>query len=199
MAVEVLAREYPATKARLGDAAFARLARRYVAAHSRRQPNLARFGAHFPRFLRRSNGVPAVARAIARLELAIKECCDAPATTQLDPRALAHLSPAAWQRTRLGLDPSVRILRLPRAAVDWLAQWRGAPRAPARSGSVDLRIFRRDGQVQSEELPPAAAAVLRCIARRERLADAVTHAAPDSPVGAWFAQWRSDGLFAPLC
>jgi hypothetical protein len=198
--VEVLAGDYPATRERLGVTRFDRCAYAYVEAHPSRHPNLVCFGADFAAFLRRRSDVPAFAAHLARLELAITTAFDAPAAAvpAVPAEAMATLAPEQWQRARLVLDPSVRCLRLPAAIADWFARWRGGEEVPNRARAVDLCLWRRNGEVRRTELPRAAARVLRAIARGERLTSAVGRAPVGSPIGTWFAQWRSDGLVVGL-
>jgi hypothetical protein len=198
--VEVLAGDYPATRERLGVTRFDRCAYAYVAACPSRHPNLVHFGANFAAFLRRRRDVPTFAVHLARLELAITTAFDAPAAAApaVPPEAMATLSPAQWRRARLVLDPSVRCLRLPAAVADWFTRWRGGKTTAPRAGTVEVCFWRRDGEVRRTEVTASAARLLRAIARGERLARAVARAAAGSPIGAWFAHWRSDELIVGL-
>lgn len=193
--VDVLAGDYSALRAWLDGDAFAALARRYLEAHPSRHPNLNRLGARFPAFLRRV-GAPRFACELARLELALTEAFDAPEFTPLPADALAALPPSRWARLRLAPNPSVRLLRLPAAVLDFQGAWReGRATPPPRAGVLDLCVFRADDRLGSRVLPRDAARLLRALDRGEALATAVGRLPAGSPVDAWFAQWRADGVF----
>ncbi len=196
--VEVLAGDYGALRAMLEEDVFAWYARRYVAAHPSRHPNLNRFGANLPAFLRRE-GAPRLAVGLARFELALTRAFDAPYREPMEPEALAALPASCWSEARLVANPSVRILRLPAAAVDFHGAWRlgEVRRGPAswRTGDVYVVVFRTDDRLGRRELPKPAADLLRAVVRGRSLAAAVEHVPPGSPVDEWFAQWRTDGLF----
>jgi hypothetical protein len=191
--LEVLAMDYPAVRAALGERRFERLGRAYLDACPSRHPNLNRFGARFVRFLARQ---PSRRRAellgLARLDLAWTQAFDA-----MQPRSgpSARL-PSDWSRLRLPWHPSVRLLRVPAAVVDrWHALRRGAPVPPPRRGRAEVCVRRRGDEVVWQELSPAAAALLRRLQRRQPLPVALAPLPAGTPLQAWFAAWR-DGMFA---
>lgn len=198
--VGVLADDYPATRAWLSPDRFEALAARYLRAHPSRHPNLNRLGEHFPGFLRRRSGVSPFAAQLARLELAITGAFDAPAAQAL-PTALPTPLPAITLRTRLRVHPSVRLLRLPGAVVDYFEAWReGRTSAVAARGTasplVDLLVARTSQEVLQRRLPRKAAAVLRALQRGRPLGQALDKVAASAPVADWFARWRAAGVFA---
>ncbi len=195
--VEVLVGDYAATKANLGDDAFEKLALRYVRVHPSRHPNLNVFGRHFPAFLRRQRGVAAMARDLARLELALARAFDAPAAAALVVDTLATTAPARLGRVRLRVHPSVHVLRLPAVVVDAFGTWRNGLAVPAqpRRGTIDLLIVRGEDGVVRHELPRDAARVLRALQRGATLGRALDGVRPDAPLGEWFATWRAAGVF----
>lgn len=196
--VEVLAGDYGAVKAWLGDERFDAFARRYLAMHPSRHPNLNRLGAKFPAFLRRA-GAPRFAHELARLELALTIAFDAPEFAPLPAEALTTLPPSRWGRVRLQVNPSVQLLRVPAAAVDFHAAWRRGDETPRpRSGSVHLCVFRNDDRLGTRVLVRDAAALLASLVRGERLAAAVARLPAGTPVDSWFAEWRADGVFTGL-
>ncbi|MCU0863698.1 MAG: DNA-binding domain-containing protein [Planctomycetes bacterium] len=194
--LEVLAMDYPAVRAALGEHRFERLGRAYLAACPSRHPNLNRFGVRFVRFLARQ---PVRRRAellgLARLDLAWTQAFDALEPT---PRPVA---PAAvdWSRQRLPWHPSVRLLRVPATVVDrWQALRTGQPLPRPRTGRAEVCVRRRGGEVVWQELPSAAAALLRRLQRRLPLPAALAPLPAGAPLQAWFAAWR-DGMFALPC
>jgi hypothetical protein len=197
--VEVLAGDYGATRARVGERAFARLARAYVATHPSRHPNLNRLGARFPAFLMRRAEVAPPVVALARLELALTRAFDAVEFVPLPAEALAALSPRRWHRAGLVVNPSVQIVRVPAAVADWFTAWRsGRPLAAPRRGLVEMCVTRIDDQVVRRELPRAAARALAGLKAGKSLAAALRGLPASAPVSAWFAQWRADGLFTAV-
>ena len=197
--VEVLAGDYGAVRARLGERSFARLARAYVQAHPSRHPNLNRFGARFPAFLRRQRTVPRRVVDLARLEQALTLAFDACEFVPLGPDALAALSPAQWAKAVLTVNPSVQLLRVPAVVADAFTSWRRGESAPTpRRGAVDVCVVRVGDQVIRRELPRVALAVLARLRRGVPLGRALRGVPPATPVDAWFAQWRADGLFTAV-
>lgn len=197
--VEVLAGDYGATRARVGERTFARLARSYLRAQPSRHANLNRLGARFPAFLQRRGRVAPAVVAQARLELALTRAFDAVEFVPLAADALAALSPRRWHRAGLVLNPSVQLVRVPAAVADWFTAWRtGQPAGVPRRGHVVLCVTRIDDQVIRRELPPAAARALVRLRAGQRLATALRGLPARAPVAAWFAQWRADGLFTAL-
>lgn len=199
--VEVLAGDYGALRGWLGEHEFGTLARAYLAAHPSRHPNLNQLGARLPAFLRRSRADRFVLD-LARLELALTRAFDAAEFTPLAAGALAVLPPARWQHARLVVNPSVQVFRVSAAAADFHAAWRRGDaeswQAPRRAGVATLCVFRADDRLGRRELPRPAATLLHALRRGEPLARAVARVPAGSPVDAWFAQWRADGIFAAL-
>jgi hypothetical protein len=195
--VEVLAGDYPAVRAHLGARRFERLARAYVRARPSTAPVLASFGTGFPAFLRRADAGAFVAD-LARLELALTHAFDAAEFVPLAAASLASATPAQWPRLRLALNPSVQLLRLPAAVVDGFAAWQRGERVRVRGasrGTVDVLVVRVGDRLVRHQLPRPAANVLRRLQRGASLGRAIAGVAPTAPLGAWFAQWRADGLF----
>lgn len=196
--VEVLAGDYGALRSMLEEDVFAWYAHRYVAAHPSRHPNLNRFGARLPAFLRRERA-PRRAVDLARFELALTRAFDAPYEEPMAPDVPLALPAARWATARLVVNPSVQILRLSAAAVDFHAAWRrgDTSRAPSpkRAGDVYVVVFRTDDRLGRRELARAAADLLRALVRGRPLTAAVENVPPGAPVDDWFAQWRADGLF----
>ncbi len=196
--VDVLAGDYPALRAAVGERRFAAWARRYLVRCPSRHPNLNQLGARFPRHVRTVERADGVAAALARIELAVSKAFDAPAGEPLPASALADVPPARWQRLRLDVHPSVQLLRVPAAAADRYVAWGAGGSPPRRAGHVHLCVLRIGEQVQRFELPAAAAQVLRRLQRGERFGRALAGVPAKAPVDAWFARWRADGVFVAL-
>lgn len=196
--VEVVAGDYPALRAAVGERRFAAWARRYLVRCPSRHPNLNQLGARFPRHVRTVERADDVAAGLARIELAVTKAFDAPAHEPLPASALADVPPSRWQRMRIEVHPSVQLLRVPAAAADRYLAWGTGGSSPRRAGHVHLCVLRVGEEVQRCELPAAAAKVLRRLQRGERLGRALAAAPADAPVDAWFARWRADGVFVEL-
>ncbi len=196
--VEVVAGDYPALRAAVGERRFAVWARRYLVRCPSRHPNLNQLGARFPRYVRTVERADGATAALARIELAVTKAFDAPARAPLPASALADVPPSRWQRLRIEVHPSVQLLRVPAAAADRYVAWGAGAAAPRRAGHVHLCVLRVGEQVQRFELPAAAAKVLRRLQRGERLGRALAAAPASAPVDTWFAQWRADGVFVAL-
>ena len=107
---EVLANDFPATRATLGAHAFDMLARRYLRAHPSRSPSVRHFGAHVADWLRSQADAPAGLHELARFEWLQGECFDAVDTETLHIDEIATLAADAWPALMLRLRPCVRLL-----------------------------------------------------------------------------------------
>jgi len=194
--VDVLAGDYPALRAFVGERRFAAWAKRYLVRRPSRHPNLNQLGARFPQHVRTVERGSAIATALADLELAVTRAFDAPARTPLSAGALAAVPPARWRRLRFELDPSVQLLRVPAAAADRYVAWGTGEKPASRTGTVELLVVRTDDQVRRFELPPGAGRVLRRLRRGATFGEALAGLSATTPVGEWFARWRADGVFA---
>jgi hypothetical protein len=109
---DVLAEDFPATRAAAGDD-FDRLVERYLLAHPTEDPSLRRAGRHLPRFLEHTARARFPWQAdLAALEWAMIEAFDALDQEVLDAPALAALDPGDWPDLRIEPVRSLRILDL---------------------------------------------------------------------------------------
>jgi hypothetical protein len=107
---EVLAEEFPGVHALLGDAAFARLARDYAAAHPSCNPSIRWFGRHLPRFLGAAapwTEQPVLAQ-MACFEWARSEMIDAADSTVVRIADIAAIPPQDWAAMRPRAVPALR-------------------------------------------------------------------------------------------
>ena len=104
---EVLADDYEQVHAYLGDAGFAKLAKRYIAAHPSDRRSARDFGRHVPHFLIAAHAEVA---EIATLEKALADAFDGPEAEPLSLAALAEVAPELW--TRLVFTPQPTALRV---------------------------------------------------------------------------------------
>ena len=102
---EVLADDYEQVHAYLGDAGFAKLAKRYIAAHPSDRRSARDFGRHVPHFLKTDPAFAAHAEVaeIATLEKALADAFDGPEAEPLSLTTLAEVAPKL--RTKLVFTP----------------------------------------------------------------------------------------------
>ena len=222
--LDSFAEDLPGLRALLGDKKFWRLAQAYLTHQPSRSYTLRNLCARLPRFLRatptRTRPHTAAAIALARFEWA--------QIVAFDGAVLPRLRPAQFRRSqpgqlRLQLQPYLTLLTLDYAVHDfWQAiKQKGALRATASQAiarrrafrgtqapttpehrRVHLAVHRFEGRIYTKELEPAAAAVLRALARGETVATACTHAfasrrvnppAQVAAIRAWFTEWTRLG------
>jgi hypothetical protein len=108
--VEILGKDYPKTKAMLGDDDFDALGRAYLRSCPSRSFTVRWFGKHLPDFLADTQpwtDYPMLAE-MARLEWLLGEAFDAPDTPVIGPDALARVPHAGWPGLTFVLHPSLR-------------------------------------------------------------------------------------------
>jgi hypothetical protein len=129
---------------------------------------------------------------LARLERALGEVwlSDSGPTS-----ALAPPPGSDWERLRLGLSPTLRLLRLEFDVADWEP---GAPPAVPRVHS--LVVWRAGGSTGLERLEPGPAILLHALADGRALGDACGIAAASGvdaeTVSGAFSEWAGRGWFS---
>lgn len=148
--VDALADTFPVTQELVGEPFFRAMARVFATGAPPRSPVLARYGEEFPAFVAGfppAAGLPYLAD-LARLELArvrAYHAADAPAVA---PDRLQGLlaDPDALPRLRLGLHPSVQVLRSPFAVGSlWHAHRGGPPISVIDPYRPEALLILRDG------------------------------------------------------
>ncbi len=171
--VEVMESEYPTVRQLLGPRAFAGLCRRYVAKHPSRARLLNGLSAGFPDFLAKAlprSNRHGLAVDIARIERAMEDVFDAPATTPMTAEEFASVG----EGTRLHLNPALALLELRYPANAFMnALRRGErPRIP-RPRATQVIVFRRGFQVLRREQDPEQFRLLKALAAGKPIAAAV--------------------------
>jgi hypothetical protein len=222
--LDSFAEDLPGLRALLGDKKFWRLAQAYLTHQPSRSYTLRNLCARLPRFLRAAPAWTrphtAAAIALARFEWAQIVAFDGATLPRLRPAQLRRSQPG---QLRLQLQPYLSLLTLDYAVHDfWQAiKQGGALRATASQAITGRRAFHRtqdpitpehrrvhlavhryEGRIYTKELEPAAAAVLRALARGETVATASTRAFSSQRGGlhpqvvavqTWFAEWTRLG------
>lgn len=208
--LDCLREDYPAVAALAGPKGFERLARAYLARHPSRHYSLSFLGQRLPRFLR--DRVPVRKRAlladVAELERAISEVFDAPPAPSLAPADLALVPPESWERGRVRLAPSLRLLAFDhRANAIVTACRQGKPLPGLGRERTFVAVYRKEWQVWRMDLAEPMHAVLVALQRGAPLVRALDAAARKSHgqsedlqplVYRSFREWASEGFIASV-
>jgi hypothetical protein len=162
---KALAARFPAVERLVGQAFFAAMAQVYLAAHRPETPVLHQWGQSFADFLAGFEPLadyPYIAD-VARIEHARGAAFHAADAAPLNPLRLAGADPA---RLRLGLHPSVQVLRLAQAGVTiWAANQPGAVARPVPAAPEIALVLRTPGfEVPVTAISPGDAAMLEALA-----------------------------------
>jgi len=121
---EILDDDYEQLHAYLGDRAFAKLVKAYIAANPSDQRSARWFGRHLPAFVRDSETYAKHPEAaeLAQLEKALADAFDGPDATPLGIEALAAVAPEAWPNLVFTPHPTaIRLTFNTNAADIWSA------------------------------------------------------------------------------
>lgn len=179
---EALETAFPVVRKLVGEANFKLLAGAFLRRHPPGSPLMMFYGAEMPAFLA-GFGPTAGTRYlpdVARLELALGESYHAADAIPADAARLGTMSPAELTGLRLGLAPSLRLVR---SAWPVHAIWRynsedGAPKP--RMAAEDVLVLRADMDPVPHLLPPGGGAFVAALARAT-LGEAYDAAAAEAP------------------
>jgi putative DNA-binding protein len=121
---EILDDDYEQLHAYLGDRAFAKLVKAYIAANPSDQRSARWFGRHLPAFVRDSETFAKHPEAaeLARLEKALADAFDGPDAAPLSIETLASVDPEAWPNLVFSPHPTaIRLTFNTNAADIWSA------------------------------------------------------------------------------
>jgi hypothetical protein len=175
-----VAREYPATRALLGEAAFGALARDFVAAHGSRSFTLEGYARELPGFLLRSAAVVdprqrAAAADLARLERALEAVRGAHEPARQG--APDGEAPALDGTSRLERAVGARLVEFAHDVETGHARWlRGARPGALRARPTALALYRRGDAIVRLRVGPREVPLLRALLAGETLERAVTSA-----------------------
>jgi hypothetical protein len=166
--VEALATRFPVCVSLVGEEFFRAMARTFVEMCPPKSPLLVEYGDGFGDFIDTfppARSVPYLGD-VARLEAARTRAYHAADAEPLKPDELAALPPCSWEDTRVGIHPSVQIVRSPYGVVTvWEAHaGTGTSSEIDASAPEDALIVRPELAVEIHRLPPGAAVFLSKLA-----------------------------------
>jgi hypothetical protein len=182
--INALKLRFPAVVRIVGDEFFAGMAHVFATAQPPRSPLLMQYGDEFADFV--ASFAPAAELPylpdVARLEAARTRAYHAADIRPLDPAEFATLVPETLGGLRIGLHPSVEIVRSAFPVVTiWAMNSGEAELTPIDHwGGEDALIARPALEVELRALPAGGAAFLLALSRSETLEQAVTLALADS-------------------
>jgi hypothetical protein len=200
--------DFPGLRAVIGDVAFHKLSRAYLAAHPSRSSTMRNLGSALEQWLlprRHYTGVNhALALDMVRLEWAHIEAFDGPSAKPLGPEDL--LEPGL--ELRMALQPYISLLDV-HYPVDDLRVSLGSDNKRAsrrstrpRKTSLWIVVHRFDNSVYYRRIQPEEFRILTAIRRGDRIANAVEAGFEGSPlsiddyqanIAKWFAVWSELG------
>lgn len=222
--ISAFSEDFPALAAVLGEAAFDRMTRAYLADCPSQSFTLRNLGSRLEDWLRehpeRAGKKFQVALDVARLEWAYVEAFDNAAERALTPADMGHLD----SDSQLGLQPHLRLLHLQHAVDDFVidvhrrqasqdvvsnavteVKHARRRRVPAlKTGDFYLAVHRHENAVYYKRLEPEEYLLLTALERGATLGEALEQAFAASAlaedesapkVQAWFANWAELGWF----
>jgi hypothetical protein len=173
--------DYIAVRRIAGETRFAELVRAYLERHPSQHWSLNPLGHAFARFLERET--PRGPRIgllaeLARLEWAMQEVFDAPASPILAPRALQEIAPADWARKRLLPIEALQLCAFEhRCNAIASAARREEPLPPLGRKRTHVVVYRKDWTVWRMDLDRLQFELLSALCRGRTLAQALAAAA----------------------
>ncbi len=165
---------FPVVRKLVGDEFFGAMAVVFLRAHPPRNRQLALYGADFPEFLAQ---FPPVAHLgylpdVARLEQALRDSYHAADSTGVPLEALTSLTEAQLLQARIGLAPSLRVMRSDWPVYSiWAANMRGGAAPVMRA--EDAAILRPEFDPEPHLLPPGGVAFLTALQAEKPLIEAL--------------------------
>ena len=205
---DCLAEDYPAVVKLCGHGTFGKIARAYLKQHPSRHYSLNLLGRKLPEFLDGPVRIPqrALLADVARVERAISESFDAPASPVMTPADMALVPPAAWETGRILLTESLKLLALDHRANAIVSACRQEKEMPSfAKAKTWVAVYRKEWTVWRAELTEPMHTVLVALHAGKPLGQALAAAArryDGSPekmqadVHHWFGEWAREGIFA---
>ncbi len=221
--LDSLYEDFPGLRAIIGDEAFHRMSRAYLAAHPSTSFTMRNLGHALEGWLRRRRQYAGqqhdLALEMVRLEWAHIQAFDGPAAKPLEPEDLLELGP----ELRMGLQPYIALLELhypvddlrirvsrPQDIHGTASNAVTAPRhgktrritARRQKMPIYLAVHRFDDMVYYRRLEPEACRILHSLRRGETIGTAIENGSVGSRLSAdeyqagiaqWFAMWAELG------
>ena len=192
--IDVLAEQHASLRAVVGPAAFARLARRYLAAYPPTEPDIGDAGDALPQFLSACEPWLAELAALERLHVRLFDAVDAAPLTAAD---LTGHPAAALPGLPLAAVPACALLV---AEHDVAALWESPTSTPARA-LTRLVVWRKQGSIWHRKLDATEHRALTWLQRGGTLAELAASLAGDIDDAArllWslLGRWVEDEILA---
>jgi hypothetical protein len=155
---EILDDDYEQLHAYLGDRAFAKLVKAYIAANPSDQRSARWFGRHLPAFVRDSETYAKHPEAaeLAQLEKALADAFDGPDATPLGIEALAAVAPEAWPNLVFTPHPTAIRLTFNTNAADIWSALKDEEAPPKPEHLIEpqaIAVWRQDFMARFRPLP----------------------------------------------
>jgi hypothetical protein len=202
---DVLRDDFAAIELLLGEEAFERLARAYLAECPSASFTLRDLGMGMVTFLERRApwSEDRFVADLARVEWAFVDAFDGPDAPPFDPTSIAGVSEDAWPAARIVLHPSLQRLSLAYPAHDYrIAARKDEKPVRPEAGACDVVVYRGPELLHCLAIDADAAAMLDELAYGAALAEACERAASASgadlttfqgKLAGWFSEWTSLG------
>jgi hypothetical protein len=207
---DVLAEEYPSTRALCGPVEFERLVRAYLREHPSRHWSLNGLGRKLPEFLAGPFRIPrkALLADVARLECAMSAVFDAPASPVWTTADMVRVPPESFPNARVRMIAALELHAFSHRANAIVRALRQGETPPSLSKHPTRTVvWRKEWTVWRMDLDEPLFAVLRALKAGERVEAAIEagarHFRGDADelkpkIFGAFGEWISEGLFSAI-
>jgi hypothetical protein len=199
--VECLGGNFESVKNLLGEDLFSQVARDYLVRYPSFYKCIDNVGKEFAVFLKNHPALKnfPYADSVAAMDWAFHESFYADDNPPFNFQNIKNKTEKEWEKARLQLDPSVRLLTLTRPVLDlWRdnGKWSKKRLAAIKLKKQQLLVFRRlDKQVRVVEITSQQRAILSSFQKGQKLARAIgTAKANPAVVELWFREWIQLGV-----
>lgn len=202
--IEALEGDYPAVAHFLGDAEFADLVTRYVAAHPSTSYTFNVLGRHLPKFIRKSRvRRKGFVADLSRLELSVTEVFDAPPSPAWPAQAIAKIPQDAWEGAVFRPIAALRLGAYGYPVNAYLQSVKEENHDHPDTGrrATWVVVWRKNYEVWRLDLSEAGYEFLHALARGRPFGRAVAAAARGLQGNAgdqlfrWLRDWVAEGMF----
>ncbi len=184
--IDALRETFPVTLRIVGADFFAAMARVYVASDPPRSPILLEYGGGFANFIEKfepASSLPYLSD-VCRIERAWLEAYHAPEALPIEMSQLKSVSPSEIPTLRLGLHPSVRLVRSKFPALTiWKTNIDGGTPIPVdlHAGGEDVLISRPHADVEVRSISRSAFTFVQAMANKSTILQAAEIALDSDP------------------